>query len=61
MIENFSFLEERKNMLMQYCSFSMRVSNEKVTTEWQKLEEDIAAGCTTSLLLFILVMEMILR
>ena len=51
-----------KNKLMQYnISFCIRFSSDKFTTEWQRLEVRIAAGCTISIILFILVIEMILR
>ena len=39
----------------------MRFSTEDFTTEWHRLEIGIAAGCTISVIWFILVMEMLLR
>ena len=58
-MENFCFPQELKNMLIQYyISFYMRFLADKVTTEWQRLEVGITTGCTISVILFILVMNM---
>lgn len=48
-------------MKKYYGNFQMRFSTEDFTTEWHRLEIGIAAGCTISVIWFILVMEMILR
>ena len=48
--------------MRNYCSsFQMRCSTEDFSTEWHRLEVGIAAGCTISVIWFILVMEMLLR
>ena len=61
-MEFFWFPKELQKMLMQYYNeFVMRFTTEKFTTEWHRLEVGIAAGCTISVILFVLVMEMILR
>ena len=39
----------------------MRFTTDKFTTDWHSLEAGIAAGCTISVIWFILVMEMILK
>ena len=44
-----------------YDNFRMRFSTEDFTTEWHRLEIGIAAGCSISVIWFILVMEMLLR
>ena len=43
-----------------YGNFQMRFSTQEFTTDWHALEVGIAAGCTISVIWFILVMEMIL-
>lgn len=49
-------------MLMNYCGkFRMRFLIGGFITEWQRLEIGIAAWCTVSVVLFVLVMEMLLR
>ena len=48
-------------MKRYYDHFQMRFTTEKFTTEWHRLEVGIAAGCTISVIWFILVMEMLLR
>ena len=61
-MEHFWFPEAVQDLLMSYYdNFVMRFSTGKFTTESQRLEVGIAAGCTTSVVLFVLVMEMILR
>lgn len=47
-------------LMMDYNSFTMRFTTESFTTDWQKLEIGIAAGCTISVTWFILSMEVIL-
>ena len=44
-----------------YQGFRMRFSADNFTTDWQRLEVGIAAGCTISVVLFVLVMEMLLK
>ena len=44
-----------------YDNFRMRFSTKDFTTEWHRLETEIAAGCSISVIWFILVMEMLLR
>ena len=46
---------------MYYDRFRMRFTASMFTTEWQRLEVGVVAGCTISVILFVLVMEMILR
>ena len=48
-------------MTTYYDNFGMRFTTGKFTTDWQRLEEGIAAGCNISVVLFILVMEMVLK
>ena len=48
-------------MRIYYGNFQMRFSTDDFTTEWHRLEVGIAAGCTISVIWFILVMEMLLR
>ena len=54
-------LEVQRIMKLYYDRFQMRFSTEDFTTEWHRLEIGIAAGCTISVIWFILVMELILR
>ena len=51
----------RAMVRMYYDKFKMRYTTGSFTTEWQRLEVGIAAGCTISVILFVLVMEMILK
>ena len=52
----FHIPEEIQELMRKYYSmFQMRLS------EWHRLEIGIAAGCTISVIWFILVMEMLLR
>lgn len=44
-----------------YDLFKMRFTTGSFTTDWQRLEIGIAAGCTISVILFVLVMEMLLK
>ena len=54
--------EEVQRMLMAYYNnFKMRFTTSDYTTDWQSLEVGIAAGCTVSVILFVLVMEMMLK
>ena len=51
-----------QSITKEYCdNFRMRFSTEDLTTEWHRLEIGIAAGCSISVIWFILVMEMLLR
>ena len=59
---HFWFPEPVQAMLMQYYdNFRMRFTTDGFTTDLQRLEVGIAAGCTISVILFVLVMEIILR
>ena len=61
-MEHFWFPSEVQDLLMSYYdNFVMRFSTGEFTTGWQRLEVGIAAGCTISVVLFVLVMEMILK
>ena len=44
-----------------YDKFIMRFSTDEFTTDWQRLEIGVAAGCTISVIVFLLCMELILR
>ena len=58
----FHIPEEVKQLMMKYYrQFKMRFTTESFTSEWHRLEVGIAAGCTISVIWFILVMEMLLR
>ena len=58
----FWFPNELQEMIMSYYNnFQMRFTTGTFTTDCQRLEKGIAAGCTISVVLFILVMEMILK
>ena len=46
---------------MYYDRFRMRFTASMFTTEWQRLEVGVTAGCTISVILFVLVMEIIPR
>ena len=61
-MEHFHIPEEIRVLMMQYYSnFKMRFTTTNFTTDWHALEVGIAAGCTISVIWFILVMEMILQ
>ena len=61
-MEFFWIPKEVQEFLMKYYNnFKMRFTTGTFTTEWQRLEVGIAAGCTISVILFVLVMEMLLR
>ena len=53
--------QEVQSMKEYYDNFRMRFSTEDFKTEWHRLEIGIAAGCSISVIWFILVMEMLLR
>ena len=53
--------EVQKMLMAYYNNFKMRFTTSDYTTDWQSLEVGIAAGCTVSVILFVLVMEMMLR
>jgi len=61
-MEFFWIPEDIRNLISAYfkCTY-MRFSNNKYSTNWQKLNIGIMMGCVISPLLFVLVMEMILR
>lgn len=61
-MEFFYIPQEVQDIMREYYdNFQMRFSTEDFTTEWHQLEIGIAAGCTISVIWFILVMEMLLR
>ena len=61
-MEIFWFPNELQEMIMSYYNnFQMRFTTATFTTDWQRLEKGITAGCTISVVLFILVMEMMLK
>ena len=61
-METFWIPQEVIDLMMEYYdSFTMRFSTDTFTTEWQRLEIGIAAGCTISVIWFLLAMEVILR
>ena len=54
--------EDIKNLISRYFKRTyVRFSNNEYSTKWQKLNIGIMMGCVISPLLFVLVMEMILR
>ena len=58
----FWFPGDIKNLISTYFKRTyMRFSDNKCSTNWQKLNIGIMMGCFISPLLFVLVMEMILR
>ena len=50
-----------KIMMDYYNLFIMRFSTANFTTAWQRLKTGIAAGCTVSVIWFVLVVEVLLR
>ena len=61
-MEFFWIPEPIQQFVMKYYSlFKMRFTTTEFTTTWQRLEVGIAAGCTISVILFVLVMELLLR
>ena len=60
---DFFYIPQEVQSIMKeyYDNFRMRSSTEDFTTEWHRLEIGIAAGCSISVIWFILVMEMLLR
>ena len=48
-------------MMQYYSKFKMRFTTPNFTTDWHALEVGIAAGCTISVIWFILIMEMVLQ
>ena len=61
-MEFFWIPKDIKNLISKYfeCTY-VRFSNNKYSTNWQKLNIGIMMGCVISPLLFVLVMEMILH
>ena len=61
-MEFFWIPEDIKNLISTFFKHTyLRFSNNKYSANWQKLNIGIMMACVISLLLFILVMEMILR
>ena len=61
-MEFFWIPEDIKNLISTYFNRNyVRFSNNKHSTNWQKLNIGIMMGCVISPLLFVLVTEMILR
>ena len=61
-LDHFWIPKEVQVILQKYYdSFLMRFTTESFTTDWARLEVGIAAGCSISVILFILVMEIILQ
>ena len=61
-IDFFWFPNELQEMIMSYYNnFQMRFTTGTFTTDWQRLGKGIAAGCTISVVLFILVMGTMLK
>ena len=61
-MEFFWIPEDIKNLISTYFKHNyVRFSNNKYSTNWQKLNIGIMMACVISPLLFVLVMEMILR
>ena len=61
-MEFFWIPDDIKNLILRYfkCTY-LRFSNNKYSTSWQKLNIGIMMGCVISPLLFVMVMEMLLR
>ena len=60
-MDHFHIPECVKELMMSYYgNFQMRFTTSEFTTDWHALEVGIAAGCTISVIWFILVMEMLL-
>lgn len=51
----------RDLILDYYKSFKMRVTSGTVTSEWHRLEKGIITGCTISVILFALAMNMLVK
>lgn len=51
----------RDLILDYYSDFSVRVSARSVTTQWHRLEVGIITGCTISVILFVLVMNTLVK
>ncbi|XP_077083545.1 uncharacterized protein LOC143736754 isoform X1 [Siphateles boraxobius] len=51
----------RDLILDNYSEFSLRVSTGSVTSEWHRLEVGIITGCTISVILFALAMNMLVK
>ena len=61
-MDHFWIPPEIQELLMTYYDkFIMRFSTDEFTTDWQRLEIGVAAGCTVSVIVFLLCMELILR
>ena len=60
---DFFYIPQEVQDVMKECydNFRMRFSTEDFANEWHRLEIGIAAGCSISVIWFILVMEMLLR
>ena len=60
---DFFYIPQEVQSIMKeyYGNFRKRFSTKDFTTEWHRLETEIAAGCSISVIWFILVMEMLLR
>ena len=60
-MDHFHIPDKVKTLMKKYYnSFVMRFPTGDYTTDWHRLEIGIAAGCTISVIWFVLVMEMIL-
>ena len=59
----FFWIPEQVRMMVRkyYDMFKMRFTTGSCTTDWQRLEVGIAAGCMISVILVVLVMEMLLK
>lgn len=51
----------RDLILDYYSRFSLRVSTGSTTSDWHKLEKGIITGCTISMILFSLAMNMLVK
>ena len=51
-----------RNLILNYYNdFKLRVSSEVTTSDWQKLEKGIITGCTISVSLFTLAMNLLVK
>ncbi|XP_061733213.1 uncharacterized protein LOC133536595 [Nerophis ophidion] len=51
----------RDLILDYYANFHLRVSSGKTTSDWHRLEKGIITGCTISVILFVLAMNMLVK
>lgn len=51
-----------KDLIMDYCNnFRMQVTSGSGTSDWHRIEKGIIIGCTISVILFTLAMNMVIK